>query len=392
MKIDEVVHDESLRRHEFPVTAHQVYMAHAGVTALPRVAAEALREFAAHGSQGNQEGGKAWKQTLEARTAAAELLGCRGSEIALLGPTSLGLSLVANGLDWAPGDEVVYYQEDYPANVYPWTQLARLGVRPVALRPPAPGAITWEVVEASLTARTKLVALASCHFLSGYRLDVETIGRNLQARGVLFCVDAIQTLGAFPLSVEHVDFLSADSHKWLLGPAGAGIVYVKTSRQEILRPSLLGAWNVQSPEFVAQEAIEYYEGARRYEPGILNLPGIIGMVAALRMLLEAGIDNVGARILHLRRVLLEHLRPLGFHLYLDELDLDPATADRVRTGIVTVTHPTRDLPADFQRLTEAKISVSLRANRAGTQFIRFSPHFYNTEEEIARTMDVLRQG
>ncbi len=390
MNIHELIVHEPSRRREFPVTAAQIYFGHAGVSPLPRAAADAIHEYANLACLGNQETGKVWSEILAARDVGARLLDCQSSEIALLGPTSLGLSLVANGLDWAPGDEVVCYHDDYPANVYPWMQLERLGVVIVPLQPAAPGAITWEVVEAALSPRTKLVALATCNFLSGYRIDVDAIGKNLQRRDILFSLDGIQTLGAFPISVEHVDFLSADSHKWMLGPAAAGLVYVKKSRQELLRPSLLGAWNVQSPDFVAQPRLDYYAGARRYEPGILNLPGIVGMVASLRLLLDVGIENIAARILHLRGVMLEHLRPLGYELYLQAVDDDPSTPDSARSGIITVTHPTRDVKADAARLEEANITASPRVNRSGTHFIRFSPHFYNTEEEIARAIEVLK--
>ncbi|HOE67768.1 MAG TPA: aminotransferase class V-fold PLP-dependent enzyme, partial [Candidatus Hydrogenedentes bacterium] len=262
------VHDEPERRRMFPVAAHHVFFAHAGVAPLPRVAEEALQDFARRGAEDGQESAWAWAKVREARQAAAALLGASEDEISLLGPTSLGLNLVALGLDWRPGDEVVYCREDYPANVYPWAALENLGVAPVPLHSPVLGAIAWEDVEAALTPRTRLVALASCHFLSGYRIDVDGIGRRLHDRGILFCLDAIQTLGAFPLSVEHVDFLSADSHKWLLGPCGAGIFYVKTACRERLRPALVGSWNVVSPQFVAQDAIQFETGGRRYEPGI----------------------------------------------------------------------------------------------------------------------------
>ena len=192
-------------------------------------------------------------------------------EIALLGPTSLGLSLFAGGLDWQPGDEVVYHADDYPANVYPWLDLARRGVVPRALQPERPGEITPAVVAAALTPRTRLVALASAYFLTGYRIDVDAIGQMLHERGVLFSLDAIQTLGAFPFSVRHVDFLAADAHKWMLGPLAAGIVYVKRAHFERLRPILLGAANVRSPDFISQGEIRFSDTAARYEPGVLNL-------------------------------------------------------------------------------------------------------------------------
>jgi cysteine desulfurase/selenocysteine lyase len=375
------VEPEETRRSEFPVAAGGVFLAHAGVAPLPRAAADALRRFADFGSRDNQETSDVWLEVAEARRTAARLIGAQPHEIALLGPTALGLNLVAHGLDWAAGDEVVYYPDDYPANVYPWLALAGRGVRPVPLRPERPGALDWPVVEAALTPRTRLVSLASCHYLSGYRIDVDAIGGRLHERGILFCLDAIQSLGAFPLLVEHVDFLAADSHKWLLGPVGAGLFYVRASRQEQLRPTLLGAWNVRSPHFVAQPEIALEEGARRYEPGSLNIPGVLGMSASLRLLLEAGVPAISARILERADALRAGLARAGFQLY---------GPDGVRrSGIVSVYHPDRDLPAVFQALQAAGIRASLRRDRAGRDLLRFSPHFYNTSAEIDRVLAAL---
>jgi selenocysteine lyase/cysteine desulfurase len=317
-------------------------------------------------------------------------LGCSPDEIALLGPTSLGLSLIANGIAWKRGDEVVYYRDDYPANVYPWTQLADRGVKAVSVQPDLPGVITWEVVEAALTARTRLVSLATCHFLSGYRIDVNTIGQNLRRRGILFCLDAIQTLGAFPITVDHVDFLSADSHKWLLGPAAAGIVYVKASRLEEIRPFLLGSWNVTSPRFVAQDTLTFEPGARRYEPGMLNLPGIVGMKASLDLLQTFGIDNIAFRIIDLRTVLTNVLLDCGYELYVSGRVSWGESPNRW-SGIVSVTHPRRDLKVLARQLEEANINVSLRQDREGTEIIRLSPHFYNTETECERALELMKQ-
>jgi selenocysteine lyase/cysteine desulfurase len=387
--LESLVRDEAARQWAFPVAAERVYLGHAGVTALPRVASEALTAFAHAAARDNQESPAVWDQVEQARNAGAALVGGDADEIALLGPTALGLSLVANGLPWKAGDEVVFYRDDYPANVYPWRHLETLGVQAVALVPEWPGDITWPFLERHLTAKTRLVALASCHFLSGFRLDLDEIGRNLHERGILFCVDGIQTLGAFPLSVEHIDFVSADSHKWMLGPAGAGIVYVKREHHDFLRPTLLGSWNVVSPEFVAQERIAYYEGARRYEPGILNLPGIVAMEASLRLLLDVGIENVAQRILTLRGLLVEGLRPLGYRLYgpWEERDVDIA---RHASGIVTVTHPEKDLKALFDRLAANGVVASLRQDRSGQPLLRLAPHFYNTEAELERVLALLR--
>ena len=390
MNLQELISNESVRREAFPVAGERAFFANAGVSPLPRVAADALAQFGRDASRDSQENDAAWAVDTRARALAARLLCAQPDEISLIGPTSLGLNTVALGLQWQSGDEVVCYDEDYPANVYPWTQLSRVGVRAVPLRPEQPGVITWEVVEAALTPRTRLVALASCHFLSGFGVDLDDIGRRLGERGVLFCVDGIQTLGAFPLSVRHIDFLSADSHKWMLGPIGAGVFYVKRSRQHLLPPPLVGSWNVQSPDYVAQEEFHYHTGGRRYETGALNLPGIYGMAASLDLLLELGMDAIAARLLRLRRFLLEHARPLGFRLYLEDWDLSRAASDKHRTAIVSLYHPGRDMQALYERLATNKVVVSLRKNRAGQAFLRFSPHFFNTEEELGRAIELLQ--
>lgn len=388
--LEDIINNESTRRAHFPVSAERIYMSHAGVSILPKVAGDALRDFATTAELNNQESPGVVEIVKESRSMGAELIGSQALEIALLGPTSLGLNLVANGLDWQAGDEVISYADDYPANVYPWVQLQSRGVKHAPLQPELPGVITWDLVEASITPKTRLVALASCHFLSGYRIDIDTIGRNLRERGILFCLDAIQTVGAFPTSVEHVDFLSADSHKWMLGPAAAGIFYVRKSLQKELNPTLLGAWNVMSPDFVAQEEMKFYVGGRRYEPGMLNLPGIVGMHASMKLILELGVDAIAARLLELRQVILDRLRPLGYTLYLEELDLATPPDAAWKTSIVTMTHPTKDLGALYEMLQENGVVVSYRKNRAGTKFIRLSPHFYNTLEEIDRVAELMK--
>lgn len=388
-RLETILNDTAERRREFPVTGETIYMAHAGVAPLAGRAAAAMRKYAAEGAASNQESHWALEQADKARANAAILLGAEADEIALLGPTSLGLSLVAQGVAWEPGDEVVYYADDYPANVYPWRDLERRVVKPVAVRAEHPGVITPADVVHALTDRTRLVALASCNFLSGYRIDINGIGKLLRERGVLFSLDAIQTLGAFPTPTHYVDFLAADSHKWLLGPAGAGVVYVAEERQEGFHPPLLGAANVRSPDFVAQEEMQFVKGARRYEPGVLNLPGIVGMNASMEVLRELGMEAVSARLLELRVAILEGLRPLGYRLYLEEFDQTEAT-DGDRSAIVTVYHPNRDMPPLFEKLNEAHVVASLRKNRAGQAFLRFSPHCYNTLDDVDRVVELLR--
>jgi selenocysteine lyase/cysteine desulfurase len=388
--IDDIVLNEKTRQEYFPVASERVYMAHAGVCVIPKVAGDAMRDFATASELDNQESDEHMAIAEDARTLAAELIGAQALEIALLGPTSVGLSLVANGLDWNDVDEVVSYADDYPANVYPWTNLVSRGVKHVPLVPDQPGVIDWDLIEPLLTPKTRLVALASCHFLSGYRIDIDTIGKNLHDRGILFCLDGIQTIGAFHTSVEHVDFLSADSHKWMLGPAASGIFFVRKSLQKELQPSLLGAWNVVSPDFVAQKDIRFYVGGRRFEPGMLNLPGIIGMHASMKLLLEIGVDAISARLLELREAILERVRPLGYRLMLEDLDQATPADASWKSSIVSVAHPDKDLGALYDALKKENVVLSYRSNREGKQFLRFSPHFYNTIEEIDRVVGLMR--
>jgi len=380
--LQELIENEEKRRTAFPICRKKIFMAHAAVTALPRAVADAVIRFTEESAANFENFAALLKSIQEARVAAANLIGSSPEEIALIGPTSLGLSLFANGIDWRPGDEVICYLDDYPANVYPWLNLRSRGVVVRLLQPAATGELTPDLVAEALTARTRLVALASANFVSGYRIDLTAIGKLLREKEILFSVDAIQTLGAFPTTVESVDFLSADAHKWMLGPLAIGIVYVRKECFELCRPTLLGSWNVKAPGFVAQEEIEFLQTAQRYEPGAMNVMGIFGMKAAIDLLLEIGIPRIAERILTITGRLADGLQELGFCF------LGPTAGPNV-SGIVTVSRPGTDMNALFERLTAANIVCSSRQDRQGRQYIRFSPHFYNTEGEVDQVLEVM---
>src|SRR6201995_5575864 len=383
--LHELVENEEKRRNAFPICRNKIFMAHAAVTALPRAVADAIIRFTEESAANFENFAALLKSIQETRTSAANLISSSPEEIALIGPTSLGLSLFANGIDWQPGDEVICYLDDYPANVYPWLNLRSRGVTIRFLQPADTGELTPELVASALTSKTRLVALASCNFVSGYRIDLNAIGRLLREKGILFSVDAIQTLGAFPTTVEYVDFLSADAHKWMLGPLAIGIVYVRKECFDLCRPTLLGSWNVKAPGFVAQEEIEFHQSAQRYEPGAMNVMGIFGMKAAIDLLLAIGIPRIAARILMVTARLSDGLREMGF------TPLGP-TFGPSASGIVTVSRPGTDMEALFERLTAANIVCSSRQDRQGSHYIRFSPHFYNTESEVDQVLKVIAAG
>jgi selenocysteine lyase/cysteine desulfurase len=234
--------------------------------------------------------------------------------------------------------------------------------------------------------QTRLVALSSSHFLAGFRPDLEAIGAYLRDRRILFGVDAIQSLGAFPMSARHLDFLAAGAHKWLLSPCGAGIFYVRRSLQEILVPKIYGWHNVRSAGFVAREDLVFPPDGRRYEAGTANLPGLAGMQAALELLLEVGVENIAAELLRKRAWLVPALLQKGWAVL--QADAPPLNA----SGIITFCRPDAapaDLGGLFQKLREAGIEMSLRGDRAGRQYLRISAHFYNTDDELRRTLEFL---
>src|SRR3984957_20405980 len=346
--LQDLIEKEEKRRAAFPICRNKIFMAHAAVTALPRLVADAIIRFTEESAANFENFTELLKSIQETRASAAHLIGSSPEEIALIGPTSLGLSLFANGINWRDGDEVVCYLDDYPANVYPWLNLRSRGVTVRLLEPAETGELTPDLVEKALTARTRLVALASANFVSGFRIDLSAIGRLLREKEILFSVDAIQTLGAFPTTVEYVDFLSADAHKWMLGPLAIGIDYVRKECFDLCRPTLLGSWNVKAPGFVAQDEIEFQPTAQRYEPGAMNVMGIFGMKAAIDLLLEIGIANVAERILTITARLASGLHALGF------TSLGP-TAGPNASGIVTVSRPGTDMEALFERLAAANI-------------------------------------
>jgi len=380
MKLPDIQNDELLRQREFPVCADKVYLAHAGVSPVPLIVTQAIHEVATAAGLDEQEVGLG--DLLRAtRVRAAELLGSGVNEVALIGPTTAGLSAVAAGLAWQPGDEVLIYQEDFPVNVYPWQALESCGVTVRRLQTPTLGQITPELVIEQLTDRTRLVALASCHFVSGWKIDHDALGRELRSRNVLFCLDAIQTLGAFPTTVEHVDFLAADSHKWLLGPCAAGVFYVRQELQDRLSPSAFGWNNVHCLNYVSQEKMILRSDAGRYEAGSFNILGIAGLNAALGLLLEVGIDNIAANLRSKRKWLVSALFNKGFEVFCPE----PENAG----GITSCWREDDDMKALGDKLMAEGIVASVRGDRSGRDYLRFSPHFYNTQVELERVVDLL---
>ena len=383
MTIAELHQDEARRRHEFPVCRQKTFLAHAAVCPLPRRVAEAVAGYAHQATLDDQEQPVLATLTRETRELAARLIGAQPDEIALVGPTSLGLSYVAGGFPLRKGDNIVIYFDDYPSNVYPWMALANRGVEVRLINARRLGCIRPVDVIGQTDENTRLVALASYHFISGWRPDLAAIGSGLRARRIAFCVDGIQTLGAFPTLAEHADFIAADAHKWLLGPCGAGFLYVRRQWHEALRPVVFGWNNVRCPDFVAREELAFRSGAHRYEAGSHGLLGLVGLRAALELILEVGVDAIATELLRQRDWLVPALAGKGWEV----LGADDPAANR--SGIVSIHRTGTDIPACHARLAEAGVVVSLRTDRQGRHYLRFSPHFYTTDAELGRAVELL---
>lgn len=363
------------------MAANEIFLANAAVCSLPGPVAQAMADYCVSATQGDQEVRFPVQLFGEVRQRAGQLLAVDPRDIALVGPTSVGLSVIANGLAWEAGDNVVFAPDDYPSNAVVWMHLQKRGVQLRPIVPRTPGAITLEDVQAQVDARTRLVALSSAHFITGYRLDVEAIGRWLRGQDVLFSLDAIQTLGALRTPLEWVDFAPADAHKWMLGPCGTGILYVSERGRAFLEPTLLGWANVECPDFVTPETIRFKPDARRYEAGSQGLVGVVGLHAALGMLLDFGLDGIERTILGHTRKLRAALTALGFQL--------GSADDAHLSGITSFRKEGVELAELHQRLRDNGVVASLRSTRDRRKWIRFSPHVFNTAAELDRALELL---
>jgi selenocysteine lyase/cysteine desulfurase len=311
------------------------------------------------------------------RRSLARLLSADPGEIAFTKNTSEGISMFASGLDWQPGDEVVSIEGEFPANFYPWKALERRGVI-LRLAPAEQGRVGQEAILRALTPRTRVVTVSFVQYLSGFRLDLEKLGQACAAHGCLLFVDAIQGLGAFPVDVKksNIAGLAADSHKWMLGPEGAALLYVNRQVMEWITPSEVGWTTVRHWSDFSRRELSWRDDARRYECGTLNTAGIYGLGAAVNLLLEVGIPNIAERVLDLTDRLRSGLLAQGHSVF----------GPRVReeaSGIVSFV-PRQGTAEHLLNLFLAHgVQVAARGG-----MVRIAPHFYNTEGEIDRVLEL----
>ena len=360
---------------EFPVRENLIYLNHAAVSPLPRRTADAIRHLTDDCLHWGSFHYAEWLDVYEGiRKSAARLINASPAEIALVKNTSEGIATIAMGLDWKQGDRVVGFREEFPANLYPWQRLAAKGVEVTRLSVEDP---LERIAEAARGAR--LLAISFVNFLSGYRAPIQQIGEICRRNHCIFLVDAIQGLGAFPLDVEqcHIDALAADGHKWIMGPEGCGILYIRRELQDRVEPVEFGWTNVAGYNDYGSRDMTLRQDAGRYECGTLNTVGCYGLKASLDFLLEVGPGEIAPVVQNLGDRIAAAVQAKGYELMSRRTPESGA-------GIVSFRKPGVDPGALVQSLKAERIVVAPRAG-----WIRTSPHFYIRPEEIDRMVGLL---
>lgn len=374
-----LAYDLARLRAEFPIVAEWAYLNHAGISPLARRVSAAMQSMLEVSARAFVDWGierfRAFPE--EARATVARLIHAAPNEIAWVQNTSIGLNMIAQSLPLQPGDNILVCNIEFPSNVYPWLNLERRGVE-VRLIPPDGGGLTLAAVEAHADARTRVVTTSAVQFLTGFRTDLAALGEFCRAQNLYFVVDGIQSLGHIPMDVRayHVDFLATGALKSLMGPPGQGFLYIRRERLEELQPVFAGPISVVDWEKWLDYNLTFRPEAARFEQGTYNWVGLAGMVAAIQMLLELGLENIDRWTCHLSGLLMDDLERYGYRLLSNR---DP----RTRSAIVSFAVPGAP-EAAFERLKAAGVMVAVREG-----YLRVSSHCYNTEEEIARVCEVL---
>lgn len=371
--------DISKVRELFPISRNYNFQNHAGVAPLCAPAAEAMQNYARETCEAATVRADFYREIEQVRRMAAQLINATPEEVTFVKNTTEGLGWVANGLNWSTGENVVTTNVEFPANIYPWMGLQSRGVQ-LKMVPEENGRVPVEHIVEAMTSKTRVVTVSAVQFASGYRTDLAALGRICKERGVLFCVDAIQALGALPIDVKamNIDFLSADGHKWLCGPEGCGIFYCNSSLIGHLKPVMAGWLCMVDALDFGNYRFEFQDSARKFDTGSYNVAGVLGLGASINMMLDVGIDKISAHILMLTDRMVTRLRDKGYRVISSRR---PGEASGI-VAFISDVHDHHKIQKHLQ--AEHRIVIALREGR-----LRASPHMYNTIEEIDRMVELL---
>lgn len=366
---------------EFPLQEELIYLNHAAVSPWPKRTSDAVKAFAKENTQYGAQNYPKWLGIeKKLRKQLKTLINAPSTgDIALLKNTSEALSVVASGLNWAKGDNIVSSNEEFPSNRLPWLAQAKHGVefKEVDL-------YEAETPEASLIQacdeKTRLLTISSVEYGTGKRIQLEKLGQFCSENNILFCVDAIQSLGALPFDVQEInaDFVMADAHKWLLGPEGIALFYCKQEVRNLLELHQFGWHMVKDVGNYVEKDWHIADSAQRFECGSPNMLGIHALSASLSLIEEVGIDVISSNVINNTSYIIDNIKSIDGLSFVSPIE-KPQYA-----GIVTFDINNKNMADIYFKLMKNKV---ICANRAGG--IRFSPHFYTSRKKIDKGLEVL---
>jgi selenocysteine lyase/cysteine desulfurase len=375
MPIDEIISQE------FPLNEEIVYLNHAAVSPWPLRTTNAVIAFAEENAHFGAQNYIKWLQTeKKLREQIRNLINAPSiNEIALLKNTSEALSVVASGLKWQSGDNIVTSNEEFPSNRIPWLAQAKHGVEFREVDMLANNSPEQALIEAC-DKKTRLLTISSVEYGSGRCLDLKQLGNFCHSNNILFCVDAIQSLGALPFDVQSIkaDFVMADAHKWMLGPEGIALFYCKQEVMELLELHQYGWHMVKDVGNYASKEWEVADTAQRFECGSPNMLGIHALSASLSLIEEIGIENISKNLINNISYIIDNIKNIDGLKFISPIEKDQFA------GIVTFNIEGMNMAEMYFKLMKNKV---ICANRAGG--IRFSPHFYTSKTKIDKGLEVL---
>src|SRR6266436_2841547 len=365
----------------FPITERAIYLNHAAVSPPPISTVKAveaqLRDVVENGSLNF----RSWIAVKErARQLMADLLGARPEQLAFTRNTSDGLSTVANGLQWRPGDNIVTFRHEFPSNIYPWLRLRDAFGVEVRMCEEREGRIDLKELGKLIDARTRVVAISHVQFASGFRTDLERLGRLARLHDALLVVDVIQSLGVIPLNVETdlIDAAAGACHKWLLTPEGVGFLYLSDRARDRIQPTLVGWTSVPAPDDYGNFSQGWNRGTLAWETGTGPAALIHGLEQSLKLLNDTGISRIQAHLETLTDYLCERLANTPYRIV-------SSRKRGEKSQIVCIQHIGGLSPMKlYFHLKDRGIITAPRGDR-----LRISPHLYNTSEEIEALVNAL---
>lgn len=359
-------------RSYFPYLANGIiYFNHAALSPISTKVSDSIKALIKQKSETNIDDVSSMLKVFgDTKTMLANLINTSSDRITFVDNTTNGLNILAQGINWTKGDRILLNDIEFPANVYPFLNLERDGVE-VDFIKSHNGVVSAEDIIENVKPGTKLISVSFVQFLTGYRIELQKLGKFCKENGILFCVDAIQGLGAIRLDVQkdNIDFISCGSQKWLMGLQGLGFIYVSKKLQEKLTPKYTGWHSVKNAWNLLDYKLNLKENADAFQTGTLNTMGIYALNASLKLFDEFGNDEIEETVISNSKYFINELDNIGIKSFLVDCD------EQNIGGIVSFKH--ENSQKIFDELKNKKIIGAVREG-----VVRFAPHFYNTKEEI----------